>query len=85
MYSGTTVDNSVKADYTGTGSTATVVFKIDTSYSFSSKSFNLGCTIYGSTIITYSSNTIAFVVNPCTLTGISPVSNYYTYIKKLGV
>jgi len=85
MYKGTTVDNSVNVDYAGTGSAATVVFKIITSSSFSSKNLNLGCYISGSINITYSSNTISFAVNSCTLTGVSPASNYYTYIKKLDV
>jgi hypothetical protein len=73
MYSGTTLDNSVTVIYAGTGLTANVVFKIDTSSAFSSKSLYLGCYISGSTNIAYSFNSIAFKVNGCTLTGKSPV------------
>ena len=87
MYSGTTLDTLVTVSYSGSGSTATVLFKIDTASSFSSKSLYLGCSFSGSTNIAYSSYSIAFTVNPCTLTGISPVSNSYSYrsINPLGV
>ena len=79
MYVGTTLDSSVSVIYAGTGSTATVVFKITTSSSFSAKNLNLGCTISPTSSIVYSSNTIAFTVSPCTLTGINPSLNSYIY------
>ena len=60
MYSGTSKDNSVTVIYTGSGSTATVVFKIVTSSSFLTKNLKLGCSFSGSTNVTYSSNSIAF-------------------------
>jgi hypothetical protein len=62
MYLGTTLDSSVTVDYiyTGSGSTATVVFKINTSFVYITKNLNLGCVISGSTTTVYSSNTIAF-------------------------
>ena len=46
---------------------------------------NLGCLISGSSNIAYSRNKIAFKVNPCLLTGISPVSNSYIYFKVLNI
>ena len=79
MYSGMSKDNSVTVDYTGTGSFATVVFKIVTSSSFSNKNLKLGCSFSGSTNIAYSSNSIAFTVYSCTFTGISPAIKTYTY------
>jgi hypothetical protein len=80
MYSGTALDTSVSVVYTGTGSNAYVVFEIDTSSSFSTKNLKLGCSFSGSTSTTYSYNSIAFTVNPCTLIEKSPYSNSCTYI-----
>ena len=80
MYDGTNIDNSVTIVYTGSGLTATLIFNIDTSSPFSNKYLKLGCQLPGTTTIVYSSNTLAFTVTPCILTGISPRSNSYTYI-----
>ncbi len=44
MYQGTTLYNSVQAVYSGTGSTATIVFKINTASSLN-ENLKLGCTI----------------------------------------
>ena len=43
------LDSSVSVVYTGTGSTATVVFQINTSSSFATKNLNLVCVVSGST------------------------------------
>jgi hypothetical protein len=72
MYDGVTIDSKVTVDYIGSGSTATVRFNITTSTPFSNKILKLGCQLSDATIV-YSSNTITFTVNPCILTGISPV------------
>jgi hypothetical protein len=57
MYQGTTQYNSVQAVYSGTGSTATIDFKINTTSLFSA-SLNIGCTIYGSSTTVYSRNSL---------------------------
>ena len=66
--------------YTGSGSNTSNIFNIDTSSSFSTKNLNLGCFLTGSTSIVICSNTIAFKVNPCILTGINQSLNSYSYI-----
>ena len=45
MYNGTNLDSSVSVIYSGTGSTATFVFKIKTYTSFSNKNLTLECII----------------------------------------
>ena len=72
MYDGINQDNSVSAFYSGTGSTATVVFSITTSSPLS-KNLNIKCTISGTTTTISSTNSISFTVNSCTLTGINAV------------
>lgn len=44
MYSGTAIDSSVSVVYAGTGTSATVIFTINTSTAFN-KNLNLGCVI----------------------------------------
>ena len=66
------LDSSVLVVYSGSGSTATVVFQIDTSSSFATKNLNLRCVVSGSTTSVLSGNTIAFTVNPCTFTVVNP-------------
>ena len=80
MYLGATLYTSVTVTYSGTGSTATAIFNIDTSLPFTAN-LNLGCNFLGSSNIALSTNTIAFIVNPCPLTGISAISNSYIYLK----
>ncbi len=79
MYSGSTVDSSVTVAYSGSGTTATVVFTIDTSVAFT-KNLNLGCVISENSATVYSSNTITFTVNACNPIGINPSLSFYSYI-----
>ena len=72
MYNGVTRDSSVKVSYSGAGPTATVVFKIQTSSSYTNKNLNLGCKI-SSTEIAYSINVVAFTV----IQIINPTKNSY--------
>jgi hypothetical protein len=74
MYLSTTLDSSVTVIYSGTGTTATVVFKIDTSTAFT-KNLNLGCVISENSVTVYSSNTITFTVNACNPIGLNPSIN----------
>ena len=78
MYAGTVLDSSVSVLYSGTGSSATVVFSIHTSSIFATKNLNLGCVISGTSTRVYSTNTIAFTVKS-DLTGINPSTNSYIY------
>jgi hypothetical protein len=79
MYAGTTLDNSVAVSYSGIGSSATVVFNINTLSTFATKNLYLGCLISGTSTTVYSTNTVAFTVIGCTLTGLNPTSNFYSY------
>ena len=74
MYSGTTLDSSISVTYSGSGTTATVVFTINTSSAFA-KNLKLGCVISENSVIVYSSNTIAFTVNACNPIGLNPSSS----------
>jgi hypothetical protein len=47
MHNGATLDNSVSVIYSGTGSTATFVFKIKTYTSFATKNLKIKCIIPG--------------------------------------
>jgi len=78
MYKGTTLDSSVTVSYSGSGSTATVIFKISTSSPFATKNLNLRCVISGTTTPVYSSNAIAFTVSPC-FTEVIPSARSYIY------
>lgn len=49
-----------------------VKFKISTKYGFAMKNLYLGCVINGTCSTVYSSNTIAFEVIPCILSGLNP-------------
>ena len=79
MYAGTNLDNSVSVTYSGSGSTATVIFKIGTSSSFATKNLNLGCVISGTSTFVYSSNTIALTVNGCSYTNVVPSPSAYKF------
>jgi hypothetical protein len=49
-----------------------VKFRIYTSEGFAMKNLKLGCVINGTCTTVYSSNTIAFEVIPCILSGLNP-------------